>query len=330
MQTVTTETMAVPPPEPERPAAAGPGDWIHRNLFRSVGDGIVTVVSGLVVLYVVYRALRYVFVTGRWEIVQVNLKLFMVGRYPNDELWRISVAIALIAMFTGLVAGFVGHRRVVTGRAAPSTAPWWRTTLATMGRLWPLLAGVALVLSMTTTIGPWLTPGRGDHRRDPRPADRAAAPRPGRSPPRARGHRRVHRADPVPARPDRRHGLGRPDAQRVPRRRRDHPVLPAGTAAGARPPLQAPADPLALRRLHRAVPRCAAVRAAVPGVLRRPAVPAERHGQPEPRRAGHRGDDAVHRRVRRRDRPRRPAVAAARARPRRPRRSGCRPSRRWA
>ncbi len=157
MQTVTTETMAIPPPEPERPAAAGPGDWVHRNLFRSVGDGIVTVVSGLVVLYVGYRAVRYVFVTGRWEIVKVNLKLFMVGRYPNDELWRISVAIALIAMFTGLVAGFIGHRRVVTGRAAPSTTPWWRTTLATMGRLWPLLAGVAIVLSMTTTIGPWLT-----------------------------------------------------------------------------------------------------------------------------------------------------------------------------
>ena len=77
-----------------------------------------------------YRAVRYVFVTGRWEIVKVNLKLFMVGRYPNDELWRISVAIALIAMFTGLVAGFIGHRRVVTGRAAPSTtrggARHWR------------------------------------------------------------------------------------------------------------------------------------------------------------------------------------------------------------
>jgi general L-amino acid transport system permease protein len=157
MQTVTTETMAIPPPEPERPAATGPGDWVRRNLFRSVGDGIVTVVSGLVVLYVGYRAVRYVFVTGRWEIVKVNLKLFMVGRYPSDELWRISVAIALVAMFSGLVAGFIGRRRVVTGRAAPSTTPWWRTSLATMGRLWPLLAGVAVVLSMTTTIGPWLT-----------------------------------------------------------------------------------------------------------------------------------------------------------------------------
>ena len=37
-----------------------------------------------------YRLVRYVFVTGRWEIVRVNLKLFMVGRYPADELWRIA------------------------------------------------------------------------------------------------------------------------------------------------------------------------------------------------------------------------------------------------
>ena len=119
METIATETMAVPPPEPERPAAAGPGDWLHRNLFRSPGDALVTVVSAAVVLFAVYRAVRYVVSTGRWEIVRVNLKLFMVGRYPNDELWRISVAIALIAFFVGLVAGFVWRRRIVTGRAEP-------------------------------------------------------------------------------------------------------------------------------------------------------------------------------------------------------------------
>ena len=64
--------------------AAGPGDWVRRNLFRSPADTVVTIVSGLVVGYVAYRLLRFVFVTGRWDIVRVNLKLFMVGRYPND------------------------------------------------------------------------------------------------------------------------------------------------------------------------------------------------------------------------------------------------------
>lgn len=158
METLPTEAMVVPPPEPERPPAAGPADWVRHNLFRSVRDGVVSVVSALVVGYVIYRAVRYVFVTGRWEIIRVNLKNFMVGRYPSDELWRIAVAIALIAMFVGLVAGFLGHRRAVTGRGvAPPVRPWWQTVLATAGRLWPLLAGVAVLLSMVTTAGPWLT-----------------------------------------------------------------------------------------------------------------------------------------------------------------------------
>ncbi|MET0325693.1 MAG: amino acid ABC transporter permease [Ilumatobacteraceae bacterium] len=155
---IDIEVAAVPPPEPERPTTNGPADWVRHNLFRSTRDSIVTVVSALVVGYVVYRAVRYVFVTGRWEIVRVNLRLFLVGRYPSDELWRISLAIALIAGFAGLVGGFIGRRRIVTGRVPPGPAlPWWRVALGTAGRLWPLLVGSALLLSMVTTIGPWLT-----------------------------------------------------------------------------------------------------------------------------------------------------------------------------
>jgi len=157
--TFATELMPIPPPEPEREPAAGPRDWIRRNLFRSVGDGIVTVVAGVVVLYALYRAVRYVFATGRWEIIRVNLRLFMVGRYPVDELWRVSTAVALIALFIGLVAGFVVKRRTITGRLEPgfATRPWWRVVLDTALRLWPLLFGGALIMSMVTTPGPWLT-----------------------------------------------------------------------------------------------------------------------------------------------------------------------------
>ncbi|MET0147155.1 MAG: amino acid ABC transporter permease [Ilumatobacteraceae bacterium] len=154
-----TEIMAVPPPEPERPKASGPGDWVRRNLFHSVGDGVITVIAGLIAVYAIYRGLRYVFVTGRWEIVRVNLKLFMVGRYPNDEMWRISVALSAIALFIGTAAGFAVMRRRATGRTDPTAVlgPWWRHLLATAARLWPLILGVAILLSMVTSSGPWLT-----------------------------------------------------------------------------------------------------------------------------------------------------------------------------
>ena len=59
----------------------------------------------MVVAYVLFRLGRFVFVTGRWEIVRANLNLFMVGRYPRGELWRI-VACLVGAMFLlGIGAG---------------------------------------------------------------------------------------------------------------------------------------------------------------------------------------------------------------------------------
>ena len=110
------------------------------------GDGIVTVVSGRVVLYVLYRAaalrLRDRSLGDR---PQVNLKLFMVGRYPGDELWRIAVAIALIACSSGSSpASSPGAGSSPGAPSRPTHRPWWRTALATLGRLWPLLVGVAL------------------------------------------------------------------------------------------------------------------------------------------------------------------------------------------
>ena len=153
LDTVLAE--GIPPPEPPRPPAAGPRDWLRRNLFRSPGDAVVTVVSGTVVGYVVYRLIRFVFVTGRWEIIRVNLKLFMVGRYPADELWRIVVGVVAIALYGGLVAGVVARRQALAGTALPSVS-LGRRVVELIGRLWPLLVGVLLLLLLSTTPGPSL------------------------------------------------------------------------------------------------------------------------------------------------------------------------------
>ena len=65
--------------------------WVRHHLFRTWVDGVVTVVAGVILGYVVYRFANFVFVTGRWEIVEENLTLFMVGSYDRDELWRVAV-----------------------------------------------------------------------------------------------------------------------------------------------------------------------------------------------------------------------------------------------
>lgn len=150
----------VPLPEPPAVAAQGPADWVRRNLFGSVKDGIVTLVSGAVVAYALYRLARYVFVTGRWDIVRVNLKLFLVGRYPADDMWRIAVVLAVVAAFTGLAAGAVDRRRRIVAASDGAVAErrtWWQAPVSTALRLWPLVVGVALLLLLSSSTGPWLT-----------------------------------------------------------------------------------------------------------------------------------------------------------------------------
>jgi general L-amino acid transport system permease protein len=151
---ILTETMALPPPEPAPPPTAGPGDWMRRNLFRTWVDGVVTVIASLVIGYVLYRLGRFVFVSGRWEIVQSNLTLFMVGRYPRDELWRIGVGLCAIAAYGGVLAGYVQRMREITGRETRPTTSVPRRLADLAVRLWPLILGIVVLLSLTTTPGP--------------------------------------------------------------------------------------------------------------------------------------------------------------------------------
>lgn len=151
----TDEGVAVPPEEPKGPPASEIGwrAWIRDNLFGSVRDGILTVVFGLLLGYVLYRTGRFLFVTGRWDVVRVNLANFMVGRFPRGQLWRLAT--------TGII--FVGLGALWLGRAARQVQELtpeedrgghdWRRTGS---RVWPFVLMLGVILSLTRTITPTL------------------------------------------------------------------------------------------------------------------------------------------------------------------------------
>ncbi|MDH3705894.1 MAG: amino acid ABC transporter permease [Acidimicrobiia bacterium] len=129
--------------------------WARRHLFRTWGDTVITVVAAVVVGYVVYRFANFVFVTGRWEIIRVNLSLFIVGLYDRDELWRPALALIVTGGLGGLVAGVVRRRQLFAGSADPDR-PLGERLVDLAGRLWPAVLAVLLLLMMATTITPWL------------------------------------------------------------------------------------------------------------------------------------------------------------------------------
>jgi general L-amino acid transport system permease protein len=133
--------------------------WLRRNLFRNWLDGIVSVVSALVIAYVLYRAVRFVLVTGRWEVVRVNLKLLMVGRYPAVHLPRVAISLAVAALVAGLIAGVIHRRQVAAGTSSVAHLGPGARVVDLVERFWPLLLGVGLVLGLSATAGPWLAAG---------------------------------------------------------------------------------------------------------------------------------------------------------------------------
>ncbi len=130
--------------------------WARLNLFRTWLDGLVTVVVGAAALYISFRMLNYALVTGRWEIVRRNLKLLLVGRFPDDELSKVAAAIAVMALWGGLLAGLVLGRQRRAGTYVPTTTTPVRRAGELVGRFWPLLLAVGVLLSLTTSVGPWI------------------------------------------------------------------------------------------------------------------------------------------------------------------------------
>ena len=79
--------------------------WLHHNLFNSKLSGVLTIVLGAIVVLVLYGLAQWVIFDARWGVITENMRLFLVGQYPKDEIWRVWLTLALLSLATGLSAG---------------------------------------------------------------------------------------------------------------------------------------------------------------------------------------------------------------------------------
>src|SRR5688572_512184 len=85
-------------PRSETPPVSDPGvvRWLKENLFNSIPNTLLTLLTGSL-LFVILRALiRFIFVEADWTVVTNNLTLFAIGQYPRDQAWRVSVCLAIV------------------------------------------------------------------------------------------------------------------------------------------------------------------------------------------------------------------------------------------
>jgi general L-amino acid transport system permease protein len=147
--TVETRTPVTAPP-----ASPGPGwlAWARRNLFNTWYNGALTVVLGGLLLAALWLGVTAV-AGFDLSILRVNLRLFMIGKFPAGQLWRPWLSGGLLALAVGMGGGLLhsGSRE----RALRSSLPFTPTALRDiLRRLSPVIVLVVLILLLTTTILP--------------------------------------------------------------------------------------------------------------------------------------------------------------------------------
>jgi len=115
----------IPAPEAGPPIREiGARRWVKENLFSTWYNAVLTVVFGALVAYAAYRITKFVFFDARWEIIDRNIRLLMVFRFPREETWRLWAALFILAASFGLGAGAAARARaeaVTEGRGRPAS-----------------------------------------------------------------------------------------------------------------------------------------------------------------------------------------------------------------
>ncbi len=103
--------------------------WMRANLFSSWGNSALSLTAIGVGCIAVYLILKFVLFQANWGLVAINRKLFFIGSYPSDEVFRIWISVFVVAALIALTYGI------------------W------MGRLRPYVAAIGIAAVITLTLG---------------------------------------------------------------------------------------------------------------------------------------------------------------------------------
>src|SRR5690606_23272176 len=107
------------------PAAAAAvravGRWLWENLLSPWYNALLTALC-LWLLYAAVRTLgHWALAEANWAVIPANLRLFLVGTYPRDQLWRIGLITYGSLLLSGLSAGAFGGKSLRFAAALGST-----------------------------------------------------------------------------------------------------------------------------------------------------------------------------------------------------------------
>ena len=127
---------------------------MKKNLFSTWYNSLLTVVFGAFILWAVYSLVKYLLGVDT-EIIVVNLRLYMTGRFPAEQFGRLWAAVFVTTAGIGFFARTVmrnGQRKAAEAGLEFERSRWQDI----VRRFWPIGALVLFTLSFTRTFTPAL------------------------------------------------------------------------------------------------------------------------------------------------------------------------------
>ena len=126
--------------------------WLKANLFSSAVNSAVTVVIGALSVVALVAIFQWLVFSADWSPINESLKLFLVGQYPTEELWRVGAAVLAVTTLMGVSwavwGGVLGTFAKIVAAASfiIAGAPIEPSGFDMAVRLWYLAGGASVVL----------------------------------------------------------------------------------------------------------------------------------------------------------------------------------------
>ena len=128
----------------------GPLAWLRQNLFSGWVNGLITVLIGAALAWLLLQIGQWAVTEAQWSVVTNNMRLFLIGQFPADQAWRVWLNLAILSVLAGSSAGVYGQ----SARTLAVTLAACQLILAALVILSPLGWQPALALVFNAGLDP--------------------------------------------------------------------------------------------------------------------------------------------------------------------------------
>ncbi len=135
-------------------AKLSPGDWMKKNLFSNAANSIVSLIVGLAAAALVWFGLKWI-INADFAIIRANLRIFLIGQFPKEELWRPWASAYVLILGAGLMTGAMARNSYeldISQELEPVKESWGQM----VRRFWPVLLVSIFFVSFARTIMPYI------------------------------------------------------------------------------------------------------------------------------------------------------------------------------